>query len=68
MPDTPIAPLVPDTVARRRDAVRDAVASVRIEGGRVDDVALQVLGRWAEGTLSDETMMAEILKPYAGRR
>ena len=68
MPDIPVAILVPDKVARRRDAVRDAVASVRIEGGRVDDSALQVFDRWAEGVLSDEMMMAEILKPYDGRR
>ena len=45
----------------RRDCVRDAVASVRIEGGQVDDDAVRILDRWAEGALPDEAMMAEIL-------
>ena len=52
----------------RRDSVRDAIASVRIEGGQVDEDATRILDRWAEGALSDDAMMAEILKPYAGRR
>ena len=51
----------------RQDCVRDAVASVRIEGGQVDEEAARILDRWAEGALSDEAMMAEILKPYARR-
>ena len=49
----------------RRNCVRDAVASVRIEGGDVDEDAACILDRWADGTLSDDAMMAEILKPHA---
>jgi hypothetical protein len=52
----------------RQDCVRDAIASVRIEGGQVDEDATRTLNKWAEGALSDDAMMAEILKPYAGRR
>ncbi len=48
-------------VKPRRDCVRDAVASVRIEGGQVDEDAARILDRWAEGALSDEAMMTEIL-------
>jgi len=54
-------------VKPRQDCVRDAVASVRIEGGQVDEDAAGILDRWAEGALSDDGMMAEILTPHVQR-
>ena len=52
----------------RKDCVRAAVASVRIEGGEVDAETQALLDQWSSGALSDDTLMEAILAPYAGRR
>ena len=67
MPDTPVAALVPDMPARRRDAMRDAVASARIEGMRVSDDARAIMELYTQGHIT-ETEMVEQVSQLHGRR
>lgn len=67
MPDTPVTALVPDIVARRRDAMRDAVASARIEGVRVSDDARTIMKLYTQGHIT-ETEMVEQVSQLHGKR
>ena len=47
-------------LVKRQDAMRQAVASVRLEGLEPSDEALSIFQRYAEGELTREEMGAEI--------
>lgn len=60
MPDTVTTSLVPEETASRRDAVRAAVASARIEGARVSDGAQAIMELYAQGRITEEEMVARV--------
>lgn len=45
--------LTPEEIEARRDAVRQAIASTRLERGDVCEQAQHVLDAWARGEISD---------------
>lgn len=47
---------------RRHFAVREAVASARIEGGDVGPEAKQIMDDWAAGLIDTETMLQRGLR------
>lgn len=60
MPDTPIAALVPDSAAQHRDAMRDAIASARIEGMRVSDEAQAIMELYTQGRITEAEMVKQV--------
>lgn len=59
---------IPGPTTRLEDRVRAGIASVRIEGGDVDQEARELLARWADQDISAEDLMAQILNPYSAGR
>ena len=51
-----------DTLTARDVAVREAVASARIEGGDVGPEAKAIMDEWAAGLIDKETMVQRVLR------
>ena len=56
----------PADLRRRQSAVRDAVASARIEGGEVGSDAHALLDQWAAGQIDQEGMIRQIKALHGG--
>ena len=67
MPDTVAVSLPAEEVAARRDAMRDAIASARIEGAEVSPGARSLMELYAQGCIGEEEMIARIRQLPAGR-
>ena len=55
-PDT----IDPNALAKRRIAVREGIASARIEGGDVGPEATQIMNDYAAGLIDKETMIERV--------
>ena len=58
-------PVTPELTEKRREAVRDALASVRIEGGETGPEARDMLDQWAQGTVGMEDVLARLRTLHA---
>ncbi len=52
-------------IAKRKDAVRFAIANTEIEGLTVSPEAVALLERWARGEINDDELLNENLLPNA---
>ena len=52
--------LTPEQRARRERALREALASATIEGGKVGPEAQAVMTDWTAGLIDDATMLARV--------
>ncbi len=60
-----VRPSISDAdLARRRDAVRFAIANTRIEGLTVSPEAEALFERWARGEIDDDDLMNQTLQRY----
>lgn len=60
MPDTGLAQLPAAEVAARRDAMRDAIASARIEGVDVTPAARAIMELHNQGLITDDEMIRRV--------
>lgn len=67
MPDTPISDVMPDMIARRHGAMRDAVASARIEGMRVSREAQAIMDLYTQGQISESEMVEQVSQLHGKR-
>lgn len=51
-------------ILKRTDAVRDAVSSAAMEGVKIDDAAMGVLGQFATGAITEDEMIEQGLTMY----
>ena len=66
MPDVVAQGLTAEEIANRREAMRDAIASARIEGLAVSDGARAVMDLHAQGRIGADEMIARIRRLHVG--
>lgn len=62
IPRHDMAQFYPRQAGRRTTAVRDAIASARLEGGHVDEAMVQLLERVAAGELTADDAVGTVLR------
>jgi hypothetical protein len=67
MPDIAETRLSPDEIRTRRAAMRDAVASARIEGAEVSPAAQSIMEMHNRGEITDEEMIIRIRELHAAK-